>query len=219
MKNSRVKTIVYWALALAPVLLTGLVYGNLPDQIPLHWGIDGQVSYGSKWQLWMVSGMSPLFGALFLLLPKIDPRTQNYKKFQGVYDSFCYVMFVFLLAMTGVVISETFYPGRISVGIVVTVMIGLLFIFFGNMMPKMKSNYFMGIKTPWTLSDTTVWNKTHRLAGKLWFAGGLAIAAGAFFIKEDSLLFGLMMAIIFVVSVIPVVCSYLWYRQLHPKGE
>ena len=70
--------------------------------------------------------------------------------------------------------SESFFPGHISVGKIVTLAIGVLFMFIGNIMPKIKSNFYLGIKTPWTLSDEEIWLRTHRFAGKTMFAAGAA---------------------------------------------
>lgn len=219
MKKKNLKTVLLWLLALAPVVLTALVYSRLPDQIPTNWGLNGSVAYSDRWQIWIISGMSPFLAVMLRVLPKIDPRKRNYEKFQGAYDGFCIAMMLFLLAMTAVILSESFYPGRISVSMVVTALMGVLFVFLGNIMPKMKSNYFMGIKNPWTLSNTTVWNKTHRLAGMLWFAGGLVILISALLIKSGSLLFWLIMALVLVMTLIPTVMSYLWYQRLSPEEK
>ena len=126
------------------------------------------------------------------------------------------VMMVFCGTMTGIILSESFYPGRISVGRVTTAMVGLLFVFLGNMMPKMKNNFFMGIRTPWTLSDPDVWNRTHRLGGILWFAGGLLTVALALCGISETLMFVLLMVLVAVLALVPTVYSYLCFRA---KGQ
>ena len=192
------------------------MYRRLPDQVPMNWGLDGEVSYGSRANLWWLAGISPLIALLFTALPKIDPRKKNYSKFKTYFDGFCVVMMIFMLGMVTLVISESLNPGMLSVSVVVVAACGLLFIFIGNMLPKVKNNFFVGVRTPWTLSDAEVWNKTHRLAGFLFFFGGIAIVALAFLLSELAL-FIAMMVIVGIAAIIPIVMSYIWYRKLGGK--
>ena len=157
--------------------------------------------------------MSPVLALLFMSLPKIDPRKKNYNKFRGLYDGFALFMMIFMLGLVSLIVSESLRPGRLSVEFVIIVACGLLFVILGNMLPKVKSNFFIGIKTPWTLSDTEVWNKTHRLAGYLFFFGGLLTIAIAFFLREYAL-FITFMVITAVIAIIPIVMSYVWFKQL-----
>lgn len=210
--------VLLWALALLPLIVTALLYKKLPQQVPVQWGLDGTVRYDSRNTIWMISGMGPLFAGMLYLLPKIDPRKRNYEKFQGWYEGFGIVLMIFLDVMTFVILSESFNPGHISVDTVVIIAVGILLTFIGNMMPKMKSNFFMGVKNPWTLSNTEVWNKTHRLAGFLFFAAGLLIIASAFF-SNAMLKFGIVMGVVLVVALIPTVMSYVWYRRLGSDGH
>lgn len=201
-----------WALSLLPVLLAAVFYNQLPDQIPTNWGFDGDVTYGPKSTIWMLSGMAPLFGIALPLLQRIDPRKNNYRKFLGNFYMFLIVLMLFMTLMVGVTISESIYPGRITVYKVITVAMGALFLLIGNMMPKFKSNFFVGIKNPWTLSNTEVWNRTHRIAGYCWVVGGLLIILLALVLSEK-VLFAAFMTVIVVMVGIPTVLSYLWYRR------
>ena len=140
-------------------------------------------------------------------------RKKNYTKFSKYYDYFCMFMMVFLLLVNLIVVSESFFPGRISVGIVIQLLVGVLFLFLGNMMPKFKSNFFVGVKNPWTLSNTDVWNRTHRLSGILMFVMGLVIILTCFWLPP-SLSFWLLMGMILLVVLIPTIMSYVWYQKL-----
>lgn len=211
MKINR-KLYFVWALSLLPVLLAAVFYNQLPDQIPTNWGFDGNVTYGPKATIWMLSGMAPLFGIVLPLLQRIDPRKDNYRKFLGNFYMFLIVLMLFMTLMVGVTISESIYPGRITVYKVITVAMGALFLLIGNMMPKFKSNFFVGIKNPWTLSNTEVWNRTHRIAGYCWVVGGLLIILMALALPEK-VLFAAFMTVIVVMVGIPTVLSYLWYRR------
>ena len=154
-----------------------------------------------------------MLAGLFIYLPKIDPRKKNYAKFSKYYDYFCMFMMVFLLIANLVVVSESFFPGRISVGIVIQMLVGVLFLFLGNMMPKFKSNFFVGIKNPWTLSNTDVWNRTHRLSGILMFGMGIVTILTCFWLPP-SLSFWLMMGMVLLLVLVPTIMSYIWYRKL-----
>lgn len=204
--------VVIFLISLLPVLLAAGVYGSLPDQIPTNWGIDGHVSYGGKSQIWIVGGMAPLFAGLFYVLPYIDPKRQNYRKFLKVYQSFQLFLQVFLLAMMGIIITESFRPGTIKVSMVVTAMCSLLFMMLGNMMPKFRQNFFCGFRTPWALSDETVWNKTHRLGGRMMFGAGIIGLAGVIF-PSDKVRMGMLTGPVLVAIVVPYVMSYVWFKK------
>lgn len=214
MKMKKSIMLLLGVLALMPLALTAWFYPRLPDAIPMHWNIDGTVRYDPKHNLWMVAALSPLLAVLFPVLAKIDPRRRNYEKFGGAYQSFMIMMQLFLLMMNGIMISEALYPGHISVSTVVTVGVGLLFVFIGNISPKVKSNFYMGARTPWTLSDPDVWFKTNRLSGYLFFISGIIICICPFVFSEK-ITFAILMTAVLVAATVPAVMSYLWYRQKH----
>jgi len=217
MKKVNKTRVVMWIFALAPLVISAIMWNRLPDEIPINWGLDGEVSYGRKINLLYISGLAPVLAIMFMLLPKIDPRRKNYKKFRGFYDAFALFMMVFLLALVCLIISESLNPGRINVVTAIVAAIGLLFVFLGNIMPKFKSNFFAGIRTPWTILNSTVWNKTHRLAGYLFFFGGICIIALAF-VLSDTILFVAFFVIIGIQCIIPAAMSYVWYKKL-PESE
>jgi len=215
MKNKTYRITAY-LLAIVPAFIMLFLYPQLPDQIPTNWGIDGTVTYGGKGTIWALVFLSLALLLMFDLLPKIDPRKKNYEKFSKYYDGFCIFMMLFLMLMEGIIVSESFWPGRISVSKIVILLVGILFLFMGNMMPKVKSNFYMGIKTPWTLSDADVWNKTHRLGGILMFVtGAVVIIAG--FLLPDVITFYVLMSLVIVVTLIPTIMSYIWYRNLQKE--
>jgi len=217
MKKLSKTGVAIWVFALAPLAIVAALYSRLPDTIPMHWGLGGEIRHDHRANIWWLAGMSPVIAGLFMVLPKIDPRKRNYEKFRGFYDAFCLLMMIFLLGVVGIILSESFNPGRIRVEVVAVALCGLLFVFLGNMMPKIKSTFFIGIRTPWTLSNNEVWNKTHRLGGFLWFFGGLLIIALSFFLGGIAL-FAALFAIIAIMVLVPMAMSYVWYRKL-PEGD
>lgn len=210
--KSKVCKLLAYGLGIIPPIILAVLYSKLPDEVPTHWNIDGTVTYSGKGTLWMLALMGIVFAILFDVMPKIDPRKENYKRFNKYYDGFCVGMIGFLDIMFAIVLSESFMPGKISVSKVVMILVGLLFIFLGNILPKIKNNFYMGIKTPWTLSNTDVWNKTNRLGGKLMFILGIIILGCGFWIKEQ-IAFWILMVGIVITTGVPMVMSYVWYRK------
>lgn len=207
------KQVWIWILSFMPILLAAAVYSRLPAQIPTNWGMNGEVGYGSKNNIWIIAGMSPLMAGLFQVLPAIDPKRKNYRKFPEVYQSFQLFMQVFLLVTTVIIVTESFRPGTIRVSTVITAMCGILFMTLGNMLPKFRQNFFCGFKTPWALSDETVWNKTHRLGGRLMFAAGILGFAGAF-LPDDRAKMLLLFVPLMAATIIPYIMSYVWFRRI-----
>ena len=211
--HKRLVFLISLSLALLPVVLVAALYGVLPDQVPMNWGLQGHVIYGPRSSLWLLSLLSPALLLLLRMLPKIDPRRKNYARFQGYYDGFCLALMLFLAGMHGVVLIESFHPGTISVGRVVSFGVGVLLLFLGNILPKVKNNFFMGVRTPWTLSDPDVWNRANRLGGLCFFWLGLALAAGALLLPSEGLLLALVLAGAIVAALLPIVMSYIWYQK------
>ena len=203
-----------WLLALLPLVLVAVFYSRLPDQVPMHWGFDGEINrYGSKNELWLIGALGPLFALLFQFLPRLDPKRRNYEKFQTYYEAFSLVLVAFTSVMMGVALLESFRPGSLSMGRVVSALVGLLFLFVGNIMGKVKPNFFMGIRNPWTLSDPDVWNRAHRLGGGLFFLTGLVTVVSAILLPEP-VTFAVLMAGTLLTALIPTVMSYFWYKKV-----
>ena len=215
MRNKKLRVAAY-GIPILVLVVIALLYGKMPEQIPTHWDVDGTVSYGGKAEIWMVGGMGLLFAVLMDVVPRIDPRRRNYEKFGRYYDGFCLGMQVFMAAMSGMILSESLFPGRISVGRVTAGLLGILFVGIGNVMPKFKSNFYMGIKTPWTLSDDQIWHRTHRLGGRLFVAAGAVMVLSVLFLPLKPAFF-LSMVCILAAALIPGVMSYLCWKKANPK--
>ncbi len=168
----------WWPLAI--IILTLAVsyyaYPLLPAKVVSHWDFRGVANgYSSKeFQTWFFPAMIIGLYALFFFLPILDPKKERYAEFTDVYNIFknliISIFFVIFLATT------VFNLGvNINVGVIVASAIGILMITMGNYFGKLKQNWFIGIRTPWTLSSENVWNKTHRLGGKLFVIWGVGI--------------------------------------------
>lgn len=215
-KQINKKQIGIWLISMLPVLIVAILYNKLPEQIPTNWGMNNQVTYGPKSTIWLIAGMSPLFGILFFFLPMIDPKRRNYLKFMDVYQEFQLFMQVFLMAVTGIIVVESIRPGTIHVSTVITAMCGLLFLFLGSMMPKFQQNFFCGFKTPWTLSSEEVWNKTNRMGGRMIMAAGILSFLGAF-LPDERWKMAIMVVSLAAAVLVPGVMSYVWFQK--EQGE
>lgn len=210
-------------LVLSTFLIGFLLYPQLPEQIPLHWNIKGEVDkYGDKWfGTFIIPGMNLLFFILFFILPKIDPRKENYQKFKQVYTIFRWSMHLFLVLLYLIILyygikgtKET--PSYLEVSFIVPFFVSLLFIIIGNYLGKIKDNFFLGIRTPWTLSSKEVWYKTHRLASKLFVFSGLLGIIGSLFTGMVSfimLMVPLMLSVIYTI-----IYSYTEYQKEQRNG-
>ena len=199
-------------IILISVILSGYFYSVFPDQVPIHWNFQGEVdNWGSKF---MGAFLMPLMAIgmylLFLILPLIDPKKDKYKQFNKVYLLFRNLIILMLFAIY-IISSLNALGYKIRVEVWIPFLIGILFIVMGNYFGKIKPNWFMGIRTPWTLSSDEVWLKTHRLGGKLSMALGFLLIISPS-LPHQSLLFTLIIPIMIVVMV-PVIYSYILFKN------
>jgi uncharacterized membrane protein len=167
---------------LISVVMAIFFYQILPQRFAIHWGADGNPNGFANKSLWSVS-FGPLTIVatylLFLVIPKIDPRKKNIAKFKQ-YHLFRNVLLVFFLFFEYLTLRTAASPGQKLSSSYIIFGLGLLFIFIGNYLPKMSSNFFVGIRTPWTLSSDEVWKQTHRIGGKVFALMGILFLLGSF---------------------------------------
>ena len=195
------------------MVMTTLLYNKLPDQMATHFGTSGEADgYQGKFAFLLTSSLM-LIGIPLLLkiIRYMDPKRTNYDKFELTYDRFRLIFTAFLSVMMGVTILYNL-GFAVNIQMIVLIGMGILFIFLGNYMSRIRLNYTMGIRTPWTLASEEVWRRTHRLAGPLWFIAGIIVIILAFL--PGNLAFILLMIIIAIVVLIPILYSYLLYKKL-----
>jgi uncharacterized membrane protein len=167
----------HWLLLAAQFVLAAVTWPYAPDQIPVHWNIQGEIDrYGGRFEGLLALPLVSLGTyLLLLLLPRVDPARANYAHFAGPYAVIRFVTLAFLTAVYGLIhLTIRGYP--LDVEVLVPLGVGSLFVVLGNFMGKLRPNWFVGIRTPWTLTSKESWGKTHRLGGWLFIAGGLAMA-------------------------------------------
>lgn len=212
-------TLAAGAALVGLALVAGLLaWPRLPEPMAIHWNVAGEPDgYASRFVgvvlLPLVAGAMLL---LFELLPRIDPLGENVAAFRGYYNGFVLLVTAFFVALQGVVVAANLgYP--IDVGVVVTAGAGLLFAYVGVLLRHAEPNWFVGIRTPWTLASETVWRRTHALGGRLFVGGGLALFLGAVVLAvvgRDGLLIPLLVAVLIPVTAVPIAYSYYCYETL-----
>lgn len=175
------KNTILLSIILTAFLTIGIFsYISIPQgQIATHWDGSGQVNgYMNKfWGIFLTPLISIGLLLIFIAIPKIDPLKSNIKKFKKYYDSFVIIMMLFMLYIyAATIIYNLGY--QINITKIIIPAIGLLFIYIGSIMKELRKNWFIGIRTPWTLSNDKVWTKTHKLGGKLFIISGLIILTG-----------------------------------------
>ncbi|KGX93769.1 membrane protein [Pontibacillus halophilus JSM 076056 = DSM 19796] len=199
-------------LIVSGLLISAIAYPSLPEQFAIHWGPSGEVdgfankSFGAFFMPLLLIG---LYG-LFLVLPHIDPRKRNYDKFLSSYRITTIVTLSFLWLIH--VLIVLYNAGvNINIDMAVHMGVGALLIILGNYMPRFRHNFFVGIKTPWTLASEKVWMKTHRVGGWVFIAMGIAIMATS--LVEGIAAFILLLSIVLSGAAIVTVLSYLYYKE------
>jgi len=197
----------------AAFIASAIAYPRLPEIIPTHWNMDGQPDD------WSSRAFGALITPVILLfvwgfarvLPAIDPRGANYAKFGGAFEAIFDSLMLFLLGMHIVLLRAGLgYPVQIQR--IAPFGIGVLLIVIGNLLPRCRPNWFVGIRTPWTLSSDRVWEKTHRIGGRLFVAAGFLIAVAALFWVQ-------WVHVVLITSILLATAAVLIYSYLEWKRE
>lgn len=153
---------------------------SLPDLVPIHWDLYGKIDgWGNKYSL-LIFGILPFILLIGMwALPKIDPRKQNYYKHQRTY-SIMTISIVLVFILLNWVTTIAALGAKIPVVNIIELLIGLMLIIIGNYMPRLRSNFFIGFKTPWAIENSLVWRKTNRAGGILFYLCGILMMLCAF---------------------------------------
>ena len=213
-KNPEHKSFVITTLlCLVPMALGLALYARLPEQLPTHWDWQGNVNgYMSKPAV--VLGLPLFFAAMNGLMHfslRADPKRAN------IIGNIRVLIRWTMPVLSLIILPYTYLWAlgwqQIPMEKLIPVLVGLLIMGLGNYLPKCRQNYTSGIKLPWTLYDEDNWNRTHRMAGRLWMVGGLGIMVSAFWGGST-----LLLAVILAITLIPGIYSYCLYRKKQ-KGD
>ena len=161
-------------------------------RIPVHWGLDGQPDrYGGRAEAFLVLPTIMIgLSALFAILPAIDPRGRNLERSRVVLDTVWAGTLALMLVLQAVMVALGLgwieNDGASVMPMIILAAIGALFVLFGNVLGKARPNWFVGVRTPWTLSSDLAWDKTHRLTGRLMVLSGLVILTMIWFLSPEN---------------------------------
>lgn len=187
------------------------LYPRMPLFMASHWNFRGEVDgYMSKcWGLFLMPFLTVFMLLLFLLIPRIDPLKANIEKFRKYFDGFLVLLTLFLFYIYLLTIFWNLGK-RLSMNLFLLPALAVLFYYTGILIENSKRNWFIGIRTPWTLSSETVWEKTHKIGGKLMKAAAIFILPGIFFPEWLWLFFFLPL---FFAAFYPIIYSYFEYQK------
>lgn len=200
-------------LILAAVIVTIAVYPRLPEQIPTHWSISGEVNGWSNrlFGAWMMPLLMAVIWLFMRAIPHIDPRKANYEKFSGMYDALVILILTFMLLMH-VVILLSATGTVIRMDRVVMPAVGVFIAIMGVLLPRAHPNWFVGFRTPWTLTSDLSWERTHKVGGMLFIALGVLIVASTFIAPERAIWL-LIVAGLGVVAFLFIYSYQVWKRD------
>ena len=211
LKKNKWTMIITSIVILLPILVGIILWDKLPDKLPYHWNINGEVDhYATKpVAVFLLPGILLGIQWLCVLATTLEPKAREATstKMMGI------VLWIIPLLniLLHVMVYLAAFGHDINAAVVLALVFGAMFVIIGNYLPKCKQSYTMGIKLPWTLNDEENWNATHRLAGKLWVAGGLLCMPCA--LLSGAWSFIVMMSILVVMCAVPTAYSYRYYKK------
>lgn len=209
MKNNRT---MLWITAALPLLLAAISYHRLPETIAIHWGMSGAPNgFAPRLAVIPLGMIGLLLTALLLWAGQRQQRQGNRRFLEGL----IVLLNLLITAVMAMTISEALHPGQLDIGCLTTVLVGLLFLWLGNYLPKVKPNAMIGVRNGWTLSDERVWKKTQRGSGWMMVFGGLLMVLSAF-VLPPMLRIIAVLVIAAVCAVGSTIASAVWYRQENP---
>lgn len=214
MKESLKKEWPIILLLLAPFITSMIVWDLVPETVPIHFNIYGEADdFGPKWIiLYLLPAIALGMYVILLLLPYIDPK-RRIKTSQKPIAAIRVVTSVFFIGLYSIIVLISLGQ-EVAIETYILIAVGFLFLVVGNYLNSVKQNYFIGIRTPWALENSTVWKKTHRLGSKVWMIGGIIIMISPLTGIEKILGISVIIIAVIPMVLIPVIYSYIAYQKL-----
>ena len=173
-KEAPVKSWISPLLVVAAVIASVIAYPSMADRVATHWNMQGEVDgWSSRFIVaWMIPLVMAVMLVIFRILPHIDPRRASYEKFRGAYDGIVITTLAFMLGLHALLLASA-TGSEVPVGRIIPAAVGAFFMVLGVLLPKAHPNWFIGIRTPWTMSSDVAWERTHRLGGTLFMLSGV----------------------------------------------
>jgi len=211
--TKKTTNIILLMLIAAAAIIGAILYPSLPDKVASHWNAAGEAD-GTMSKFWGVFLLPMIMAGLFLLyliIPRVDPLRANIESFRKHYNIFWVFMFAFFIYIFGLTMVWNLGHRFNFTMTIIPAMSALLYA-IGFIIEKSKRNWFVGIRTPWTLSSDIVWEKTHKLGGKL-FKVAAVLSLFGLFLRGESAIVATLIVPVMAVSVITIVYSYLEFRR------
>lgn len=211
--NTKTTSIIALGMIVIAIMAGVFLWNQLPEQMASHWNANDEVD-GTMPRFWGVFLMPIVtlgMFALFIFIPNMDPLKANIVEFRETFNLFIVFFVMFMLYVHTLTLIWSLGYNNFKMSTALLPIIGLMFIFIGYMLRKARRNFFIGIRTPWTLSSDTVWSKTHQLGSILFMLSGVFAMIGGFF--GGMLAFWLMFVPLIGSTLFLVVYSYVLYRN------
>lgn len=212
-------TKLHWRIAcLLPVVALGVtaaLYPSLPEKIPMHWNMAGEIDgWGAKWMAFLMPGMMVFILGLLSVIPWASPKQFEVDTFRGTYAFIVLLVMVLFGFLHGLMLLPAL---GYQVPFNKLIMSGLMlfFMLLGNVLGKVQRNFFVGVRTPWTLASERVWTETHRLAAHVFVATGILGLIATFIGLSIFVPLGLILASVIVI----IGFSLVRYKQLERRGQ
>jgi uncharacterized membrane protein len=200
-----------------PFLFIAMYWDQLPNRIPMHWNSSGDVNgWAGKEGIFFAPCLNIALALLLNYLPRIDPKYANYALFPKAYHTIRLALAEFMLAIFGMTLCWSLGV-QFDINRFVCVGVSLLFLVLGNVMRSFRQNFFAGIRTPWTLSDPVVWDKTHKFSAWVWTGGSLILLIISLTSSSTRTFGSIILYAIVTMALISAGASYIFYRKLHPS--
>lgn len=213
------RRVVWFSVALVcvQILAAFYLYPMMPERVAIHWGISGEADgYGSRFMgMFMIPVISLLLLPLMLVLPRLDP-SGGIERFRGGYDWFVFGFLAFMAYVQGLTVAWNL-GWRFSFMRMLAPAMGLLFAGIGVLLRGARRNWFMGIRTPWTMMSEEVWDNTHELGSRLFMISGALAALGA--LTDGWLALAIIMAPMMVSAIYLVYYSYSEHQRLAVRHD
>lgn len=212
MKNT-LKNIFLLALVASPYIYLYFIWQQLPDRVPIHFNFQGIADNwsGKNFLFFLPTGLGAFIYLIMLVLPYIDPK-KKIRDMGEKYISLHFMLTVFFSLFSFYLLYVT-KEGSIKNPSLMFAIIGIMLALFGNYFQTVRPNYFIGIRTPWTLENENVWKKTHHLGGRLWMAGGILIVILSFIISNNLALTIVFVSLLTFMVLVPIIFSYIEFKK------
>lgn len=217
MKLTLRKELPIIGIILVPCIYLAFLWNSLAEKVPTHWNYKGEIDrWGDKYSLIGLLFLLPVLTYLLLLIiPKIDPK-KRIDLMGGKYYQIKFIL-VLIMSLLSMFIIHLTKNESISNPNLIFALMGILIVVMGNYFKVIQPNYFLGIRTPWTLENKEVWKSTHIFASKLWLIGGLLIIIGGIILPDEFFLV-VFLSIIGLLVIVPMVYSYFKFKEIEKKG-